>query len=371
LIINNLTIFPQPSTVTVAVFLLIISARSLAGEPPVVESGLTATLLGADGGRVRHEVLASFDWLAQAPMGPGILTVYLEGGTTPSAGRISGLIPEANADAGTALDTDGEGRLQVSEAHYSVPLGRGKFTAGLLDVTGFLDTSAVANDENSQFLGASFVNNPTIGFPDYTLGAAYRVETGDNQPGYALVLTRSHGSADNEASYSETLNMADRDKGVFAAAETSWSLDELLVTFGVWLNSGDHARLDGGSRTENNYGLYAVLDGPLGTGRYNLRAGLANDNVSEAAGFIAAAYEHPFTHSVTGGAGLAHIEGPDKLAGDTGDTLQSEFYLRWDVNEHVQLSPIMQYVKHPGFDASDTVIDEDVVVYGLRTRLDF
>jgi hypothetical protein len=98
--------------------------------------------------------------------------LYVEGNTTPFHDGVSRRIPEANTDAGTALNRSGEGRIQVSELRLIWPIFQGSHVhLGLLDATGFLDVSQIANDENLFFLGGPFVNNPTIEFPDYALGA--------------------------------------------------------------------------------------------------------------------------------------------------------------------------------------------------------
>lgn len=95
------------------------------------------------------------------------------------------MLGEVNGDAGSALNGNGDGRLQISELRYALPVRDfGTLSFGLLDPTAFLDTtshanptagpdfSGIANDETTQFLGNSFVNNPVVEFPDYTLGAA-------------------------------------------------------------------------------------------------------------------------------------------------------------------------------------------------------
>ncbi len=167
------------------------------------EGGFTATAQHADDSAVDDELFGSLDLVATVPAGPGEIVMYVEGNSTPRKNGVASVIGEANGDAGSALDEDDNGRLQVSELHYTQGVGPGKITLGLLDVTGFLDTNAVANDETTQFLGASFVTNPTIEFPDYTLGGAYHQELAEDTS-LSFVLTSSNGLGDNpERSYSE------------------------------------------------------------------------------------------------------------------------------------------------------------------------
>jgi porin len=144
-------------------------------------------------------VVASFDLFLKASLLRGTVHLYVEGNTTPFHDGVSRRIPEANTDAGTALNRSGEGRIQVSELRLIWPIFQGSHVhLGLLDATGFLDVSQIANDENLFFLGGPFVNNPTIEFPDYALGAGLDGGLTDNgKLCYAVILTSSNGLADN------------------------------------------------------------------------------------------------------------------------------------------------------------------------------
>ena len=63
--------------------------------------------------------------------------------------------------------------LQVSEYFYDHDFGDGLLglRVGKQDATNDLDANAFANDECCQFLNGALVNNPTVPFPDYALGA--------------------------------------------------------------------------------------------------------------------------------------------------------------------------------------------------------
>jgi|GEM_PF-3004560 hypothetical protein len=41
---------------------------------------------------------------------------------------------------------------------------------------GLLDANEIAADEYTQFLGTSFVNNPSIQYPSFALGANYQID---------------------------------------------------------------------------------------------------------------------------------------------------------------------------------------------------
>ena len=153
----------------------------------------------------------------------GAWRLYIEGNSTPRANGVSSLLPEANTDAGSALDRDRRGRLQISELNYAHRFGKAlTVTAGLLDVSGFFDQSRIASDENTQFLGVSFVQNPTIEFPDYALGLVIE-QSWETNTVWRAGLTSSNGLADNpNLSYAQLVNVGEDSKGVFAVTSLTW-----------------------------------------------------------------------------------------------------------------------------------------------------
>jgi len=44
--------------------------------------------------------------------------------------------------------------------------------------------------------------------------------------------------------------------------------------------------------------------------------------------------------------------------------------VKYDVVDHVALTPSIQWVRNPGFDNTGTVVDEDAWVFGLRVALE-
>lgn len=336
-----------------------------------VEGGITAVLQSADDKAIDSELLASFDLVTTIPAGGGRWVVYVEGNTSPRNEGVSALLGEANADAGSALDRDGNGRLQVSEFHYFHALGEGLLVSGLLDVTSTLDTSEVANNETQQFLSTSLVNNPTIGFPDYSLGVVYNREF-DEARGYSLAVTSSHGLADNpDASYAQLVDIGASGKGIFAAAEGQWPAAGTKLHAGMWVNTADHARLDGKPGMKKNYGLYLVVDGQLANTLWNVRAGLANDEVSPAAQFLSAAVERPMNRA-TLGLGLAFTGLSSKDATpNRDDMLQAEAYLRFAPRADMSLTPSVQWLNNSGFDSSGQPLDSDQLLLSFRLNYTF
>jgi hypothetical protein len=346
-------------------------AVTMPQQPIAVEGGFTAVLQAAGDSQIDSELTTSFDLVTTLPRGNGKWVIYVEGNSSPRDNGVSSQLAEANADAGSALDRDGNGRLQVSELHYFSPWADGLLVSGLVDVTTTLDSSEVANDETGQFLSAPLVNNPTIEFPDYSLGVVYNRETGEDR-GYSLALTSSHGLADNpHASYAQLVDISAEGKGVFAAVEGQWPLAAAKLHTGVWLNSADHSRLDGSAGTAANYGLYLVIDGHMADSQWNLRAGLANEQVARASRFLAAAVQRPLARA-TLGLGLAYTGlSPQDPSPQQDDSWQAEAYLRFDPRPHLSLTPAVQWLRHSGFDASGSTLDKEQLLLDLRLSYAF
>jgi len=329
---------------------------------------MTATYQRADENGIDDEPSASIDVALETRIGRGELLLYVEGSTEPVNDGIIAKAPEANDDVGTALDGDGDTRMQVSELRYAWPLSaRTQVAGGLLDPTVFLDTSQIANDESTQFLGAGFVNNPTVAFPDYTLGVLLSRRPTNDRPGVLLMLTGSNGLADNpDAAYGELFDLFAGNKGIFAAAELQspdWYGASLRL--GAWANTREDRAPSGKARSDDKHGFYAVADGPLGGGDWALRLGWADEDASTKKTFVAGAVTQPFG-SATVGLGIARSGAADRLGPTTADTVQAEAFARFQLDHRVRITPDIQYIANAGLDEAT-----DVFVYGLRVGLQF
>jgi len=107
----------------------------------------------------------------------GAFFVHLEGSKgrgidEPFVGSFFGVNGDADSTAGH--------RLQFSEYWFEQAFGDGLVAVrvGKMDASTDFDTNAFANDECTQFLNGALVNNPTIPFPDYGLGAQAIVRPG-------------------------------------------------------------------------------------------------------------------------------------------------------------------------------------------------
>lgn len=360
------------------------SAGVLADEPQVrhgviqeqksgieVQAGATFTFQTSNDSRLEDEGLLSVDLTAEVPMGPGKLLTYVEGNISPREGGVSSLVEEVNGDAGSALDGQGKGRLQVSEIHYTQRIGQNILTVGLLDPDCRLDNSEIANDETSQFLGNAFVNNPTIAFPDYTLGGCMHVHQGLAPYGLNLLVTGSHGMADNPGrSYSELVDVGAKGKGVFAGVELYRQTAYGIWRLGFWQNTADNDYVDGSGQVDDNSGIYLSGDYIRDNYGLNFRLGIANEDVSEATSFASMAFEKHLGDATLGiAAGYTGVS--DEVVNTKGDITQSEVYYRFGLSNALALTPSVQWLKNSGFDTSDSPVDNELVVYSLRISMIF
>lgn len=318
---------------------------------------------------INSDLTMSLDALFISKHSANIWTLYVEGSTSPNDDTVAAVLAETNADAGSALDSNGNGNLQISELHYTHQQPAYTAVTGLIDVTGFLDLSSVANDESEQFLNSQLVNNPTIEFPDYTLGFAYHYESHKGQPGLSMVLAGSHGLADNDdISYSQLLDVTAEDKGFFVAVETYQDRKHNTVRAGLWINNANHLTFNSNKIDARNYGWYATADFMLGQGMLNVRVGQANDEVSEMEGFVSSAYLWSSGFYKLG-IGITYGKVSDKLQQiDTSldDQYQFEAYTRIHIDKDWHITPSLQWIHNSGFDHSETHYDSDVIVAGIR-----
>jgi len=238
-------------------------------------------------------------------------------------------------------------------------------TAGLLDISGYFDQSRIASDENTQFLGVSFVQNPTIEFPDYALGLVYE-QAWDASTTWRAGLTSSNGLADNpNLSYAQLVNVDDDSKGVFAVTSLTWKKSAWLTRTGIWTHTAPHDSLDATRSGLTNSGIYWLGGWQHAPHGVNLRFGLANAEVSRAARFAGLSYQNrqaPWAW----GAGAARIflsfDEPDP---SLDDSTQLEAYLRYQLMEGWFVTADVQHLVNSNFDRAATH-DPRVTVYGLR-----
>ncbi|MFW2371617.1 MAG: carbohydrate porin [Gammaproteobacteria bacterium] len=331
--------------------------------------GFVAITQDAFDQNINSDFTMSLDALFISKRKSNLWTLYVEGSSTPNDRTVATVLADTNADAGSVVDSDGNGNLQISELHYTHQQAAYTAVTGLIDVTGFLDLSSVANDESEQFLNCQLVNNPTIEFPDYALGFAYHYESHNRQPGITMVLASSHGLADNDdVSYSQLLDVTAEDKGAFIAVETYQERKYNTVRAGLWINDANHSTFTSNEMDARNYGWYATADFKLGQAMLNVRLGQANDEVSEMEGFISTAYLWSSDFYKLG-IGITLGQVSDKLQQtDTSldDQYQFEAYSRIYLDKNWHITPSLQWIHNSGFDHSEAHYDSEVMVAAVR-----
>lgn len=340
--------------------------------PLSVEGGLTGVYLNeTDSGA--HDESLSGDVIATLPWNDGVWTLYIESSTETSTDSIFNRYPEINADAGTAQDFEGNTRIQVSELNYRFNVGNAhQLTIGQIDPSAHLDRGRLANDENADFLGAGFVNNPSIEFPDYTLGVMYRVPRNERRPEFTAIVSSSDGLADNPGrSYRELIDIGEDGKGVFVGLGARWAFGAARLGLGGWYRSDDHPLLIDENRQGRNYGVFGVYGWQDGAHGYHLRVGAANRDVSPVSGFVSAAYVGETRFGAFGlGAGRilrsSHLE-----RATTAHTTHFEGFWRIPLplpaaESHLSLS--VQHLSNSGFDSTGLLIDDAALFAGLRVH---
>lgn len=337
------------------------------------EGGITAIHQRETNGD-RQDSSVSGDLFLFLPASSGEWTLYIEAASATSGDSIFNVYPESNADAGSAQDDDGDSRVQVSEFHYRwIQSATNELTLGLIDPSAHLDRSRIANDENAHFIGTSFVNNPTIEFPDYALGAMYRRNRTSSVPEITAILSSSDGLADNPGrSYQELINIGSAGKGIFAGLGARWAFGDARLGFGGWYRSDDHAELDNEDSSKHNYGAYAVYGWQSGDHGVSFRAGAARAAVSAAEYFLGAAYEGETPIGAIG-IGVGKIFKSSQLPGDDrDDTVQAETFLRVPLfSGRSHITAALQYLENSGFDSSDETIDANAILATVRFHIWF
>jgi hypothetical protein len=239
----------------------------------------------------------------------------------------------------------GDGEAQLMELRYHFTNDIGEWSVGFLESKGYLDSSAVANDDKTQFTSPVFVNNPAIDLPDSSLGLSWQRASASANRGYSAVLAGNEGA------------------GAFVAVESWWGLRTLVARLGAWRNGARVTHI-AGAKTEYGQGLYAAIDGAVAELLWNVRAGIARPAHHERLRFFSVAAEIPLAGNSMGIAVGHSSEGAGILPGAPGGTSHVELYYRWELTDGLVISPSLQFIGGAGGDGSETA-----VTAGIRFRM--
>lgn len=354
------------------IFVIALSASSVAAraQEPTSRTWASVNVVGqaTREDSIPSELSASLDVFADLPLGATLLHLYVEGATTPSRRAVSTTVPFANMDAGTALDDDGTGRVQVSELRVALPAGaRTTLHAGLMDLTGFLDVSRIANDENLFFLAQPFVNNPTILFPDYTLGTVFLVDVPSLPHGQVAVsVSSSHGLAElPDASHRHLFDLGGQDRGAFVATRMEWEGESVEGSLGLWHSTGDRFAATEPGRLLPTRGVYTVLGWRSGPSALNLRLGRST-GAGTTEPFVGVTYLGEVGANAVG-IGLARTPALPEAVGRLGS--HGEAFLRRSLAGVVYLTTSVQWLSDTFLPPS--VSAEGTWIFGLRASATF
>lgn len=305
--------------------------------------------------------------------------IHLEAGQNDGLNNELSLYSSANADA---LD---DNNVTVSEIWYEQGLFNDKalITFGKLDSTVYFDTNAAANDETTQFMASIFRSSPVIEFPDYTLGvraAAMPVDW----------MEFNYGVFDSDSDWDSIGN------NLFNIGQVTFKTDIYGMPgnyrFLGWSNRTRHIEwLDPEEDKESSYGFglsfdQKVHDAVTLFARYGWQDPKVYNPDITASGDLSYSLEHSWS------AGL-QVEGKpwrrekDVLGLAVGQAIPSddykksgeldakneghfEAYYRIYLNDHLSVSPDLQYIWNPfGKDIADDT--DGIFIYGLRTQVDF
>ena len=314
----------------------------------------------------------------------GIIFIHGEGGWTDSEG-IDG--QTVGSYFGTNADAGGNRSLDIVQFFYEMSLTEQlTLTAGKIDFTGYFDASAFANDETAQFLNGALVNNPTIPFPDYSLGVIVSYQVTES-------LSLMAGVADAQADGRETgFNTAFHDEDYFfyvveAGLATEFGSENGPLAgacrIGLWYDPQPKSHSDGVKEYRDDTGVYVSCDQMLtkensdsedtqGLGLF-ARYGYAPSKTNDMDHFYSVGLQYQGLiegrNDDVVGIGYARGYFSDGASATYPEDAESvvEAYYNASVTPWLTVSPSVQYIVNPG--GSDTA--SDAVVAGVRTQITF
>jgi len=314
----------------------------------------------------------------------GSFFIHGEGGWTDAEG-IDGT--SVGTFFGVNADAIGNRSLDIVEAFYETSLtDKLSLYAGKIDFTGFFDTSAFANDESTQFLNGSLVNNAAIPFPDYSLGVIANYNISDNwyiMGGVADAQADGRETGFNTAFHGEDYFFYTFETGITPKLDSANGPLAGTYRAGLWYDPQDKTHLSSGKNVRDDTGFYLSFDQMLskentapgdsqGLGVFG-RYGWADSKVNEVTNFwsVGLQYQGLFEGRDDDvlGVGFAHGTFSDKASSVYPEDYESilEVYYNAQVTPWLSLSPSIQYIANPG-GAKDIT---DAVVLGLRVQMEF
>ena len=332
-----------------------------------------------------YDVEASADLQRLLGFESGSLFLHLEGGWPDTEG-IDGV--SVGSYFGVNADAIGDRAILVKQLYYEGPIINDNLTLmiGKIDFTGVFDTSAYADDECSQFLNAAFVDDPTIPFPDYSLGAVLTYALTDSW--YVMGGIADADADDRETGFNTTFDGDDYFLYIFETGVTP-QLDSAkgplqgAYRVGFWADPRPKAHSDTTNTYRNDVGFYLSFDQMLakensdpedsqGLGTF-FRYGYADSRKNDLTNFWSVGFQY---HGLLEGrdddilgVGFAQGSFSDMATSTYTEDYESvvEVYYNTQVTPWLNVSPSVQFISNPGGDKSLS----DAVVLGVRAQISF
>ena len=302
--------------------------------------------------------------------------------------------PSVGSQFGVNADAAGYRSLDVTELWYEQMLGSEslRLRIGKLDLTGTFecrgcpvsfDGNRFANDENTQFLNSSLVNNPTIPFPDRGLGAVLfwnPIEWWYASAGIADAQADARETGFNTAFHGEDYFFSIAETGITPQIDSPKGPMQGAYRIGMWYDPQDKDAFDGSSTVRDDRGYYLSLDQLVwkenttedqqGLGVF-ARYGWADQNVNTFKNFISGGLSYTGLFDgrdddVTA-VGVGHGSLSDKSEDFTVDSeTVFEAFHNAQITKFIYLTPSVQYIARP-----NGANGNDAVVAALRLQIIF
>ncbi len=303
----------------------------------------------------------------------GSIYMLVEGGW-PDAEGIDEL--SVGSYFGVNADAIGNQGTVVKGLYYQGPVFNDRLTLriGKIAFADLFESSAYADDECTQFLNNALIDDPTIPFPDYSLGVVLNWDITDSW--YLM-----GGVADAQANGRETgFRTAFHDEDYFFyALETGITAGNGTYRVGLWNDpqpkGSDNKRDDVGVYTSCDWMLHKENADPedsQGLGGF-FRYGYAPSKKNDITNFFSLGLQYQGLLDGRDedvlGVGFAHGTFSNLASSTYTDDHESvlEVYYNAQITPWLSLSPGIQYIANPGGDKTVS----DAVVFGLRAQMTF
>ena len=318
--------------------------RLINGQKLSFGAGMTTVLQRADDGTDDNSGFSySADMVIEGDFGDkGSALIYID--SAQGEGVSPNVATGVNADNETGdLASGGYSDTRIAEVWYEFPISEiTSLKVGKIDPTGIYDANEIANNETTQFLSNSFVNNPAIPFPGYTSGASLRIDATTN----VIVNLGIFESAGDVA----------------GTLDTSFAIGEVNYSHEVGGYHGNIRLMTWKEDTAANQGWAINLDqGISDTITLMMRYGTQKDT-------------EPFDSALSFGAqwrinednvGAAFSQLAATAAGADNES-HFEVYYNHAVADNIHFTADIQRISNPNFDGNA----DSITVYGLRGQID-